>query len=157
MSTIYSCDSNILIQAWHRLYPPSVFPGVWMALEALIDGGRLVASSEVQEEIERHDDAVNEWAKRHSQMFVAIDEPIQREVRGILQDHRRLINTQKGRSAADPWVIALAKLRGGTVLTLEQPSGNLDRPKIPDVCNALGVEHCRLTDLFAREGVSFGR
>lgn len=138
MSTIYSCDSNILIQAWHRLYPPSVFPGVWGALEVLIDGGRLVASSEVQEEIERHDDAVNAWAKRHSQMFVSIDEPIQREVRVILRDYRRLINTQKGRSAADPWVIALAKLRGGTVLTLEEPSETSTDRRSPTCATRLG-------------------
>ena len=156
MSTIYSCDTNILLQSWQRDYPPSVFPGVWALLSRLVESGRLIASTEVQGEIERHHDAVAEWARRHAGMFVPIDEPIQVEVRAILRDHRRLIDTRKNRSGADPWVIALAKTRGAVVLTNEFPNGSLEKPKIPDVCDALGIPYCRLTQLFETEGVTFG-
>jgi len=38
-------------------------------------------------------------------------------------------------------VIALAMVKSGTVVTEEKPTGNIAKPRIPDVCDALGV-HC---------------
>ena len=45
------------------------------------------------------------------------------------------------RSGGDPFVIALAMVKSGTVVTEEKPTGNIAKPRIPDVCDALGV-HC---------------
>ena len=45
------------------------------------------------------------------------------------------------RSGGDPFVIALAMVKSGTVVTEEKPAGNIAKPRIPDVCDALGV-HC---------------
>lgn len=58
-------------------------------------------------------------------------------------------------SGADPFVIALAKARKASVLTDERPSNSLERPKIPDVCKVLGIECCRLSDVFERAGLTF--
>ena len=41
------------------------------------------------------------------------------------------------------------------VITGETPSGSLKRPKIPDVCLAIGVEPIGLLDLIRREGWVF--
>ena len=35
----------------------------------------------------------------------------------------------------------LAMVKSGTVVTEEKPTGNIAKPRIPDVCDALGV-HC---------------
>ena len=40
----------------------------------------------------------------------------------------------------DPFVIAIAMVKSGTVVT-EETDGNIAKPRIPDVCDALGV-HC---------------
>ena len=61
---------------------------------------------------------------------------------------------QGGRStnAADPWVIAHAKVAGATVVTDEFPTEKTVRasvpPKIPDVCSALELPWMRPVDFF---------
>jgi hypothetical protein len=52
----------------------------------------------------------------------------------ILRDHKKLVDTRKNRSGADPFVIALAKVEGCNVITGEKPTNRLERPHIPDVC-----------------------
>ena len=83
-----------------------------------------------------------------------MDDDIQSAVSGILRDYPRLIDTRRGRSGADPFVIALAKARGCAVVTGEGVSGSLDRPKIPDVCEAIGVESIRLLEFGEKDGYS---
>ena len=60
-----------------------------------------------------------------------------------------------GRNAADPFVIGLARARGGTVVTEETLSGNLERPRIPDVCDAVGVPWLNLIGFVSAQGWSF--
>jgi hypothetical protein len=72
-------------------------------------------------------------------------------VRAILRDHPRLIRA--GRSGADPFVIGLARMNGATVVCEEhrKPSA----PKIPDVCDSLGIPCIPLLELVRREGLSY--
>ncbi len=72
-------------------------------------------------------------------MFVPTDDAIQLAVQEILRTHRGLVDPARPRLAADPFVIALVRIRGCTVVTQETPTANWMRPKIPDVCNALGI------------------
>ena len=66
-----------------------------------------------------------------------------------MKDHPRLVDTVKGRSGADPFVIALAATTNPTmtVVTEEQPG----KTKIPDVCKAEKIECIGLADLIERE------
>jgi hypothetical protein len=57
---------------------------------------------------------------------------------------KRLIGIGSGRSGADPFVIALAMVHGGTVVTEETLSRNLTKPRIPDVCDAMGIPRLNL-------------
>jgi Domain of unknown function (DUF4411) len=155
LSTIYCSDTSTLIQSWVWDYRPSVFIGVWERLEAMVEEETRISSSEVLLELAKKQDEVHKWAKRRTKMFVQIDEAVQNEVRAVLRAYPRLIDTKKGRSGADPFVIALARIRGASVLTDERPSGNLNKPKIPDVCQALGVECYRISDMFERQGLTF--
>ena len=62
---------------------------------------------------------------------------------------------RKNRSTADPFVIAVAEVNGVTVVSGEIPSNNPRKPKIPDVCSAMGIKHIRLLELFGLEGWKF--
>ncbi len=84
--------------------------------------------------MEKKEDDAYEWAKNHENMFILTDERIQLAVIEILRNHKKLIDTQKNRSGADSFVIALANVEGCGVLTGEKPTNRPDRPKIPDVC-----------------------
>jgi len=151
----YSIDTSALLDGWVRYYPPDVFPRLWEELDDLIDRGDLRATDEVFEELRRKDDAVAAWASDRNGLFVALDEKIQVAVAEVLADYPKLIDTRANRSAADPFVIALAKVHGCTVVTGEQATGSLQRPNIPDVCGALGLDCVTLLQLLRAEGLRF--
>lgn len=147
---VYSIDSSALIHAWRRAYRPKNFGFVWAGFDLLIEEGRLRASIEVYNELERKDDELLAWCKdRKEKMFLEIDEEIQAIVTDILREHPRLVDTVKGRSGADPFVIALAETTKPfmKVLTEEMPG----KTKIPDVCDARSVKCINLADMIEEE------
>jgi len=145
-------DTSALVDAWARHYPPDVFPAIWKLMESAATGSVLFAIDEVARELERKDDDLFKWVKSHSGMLIPIDVPIQSRVAQIMGKYGRLVDTRKNRSGCDPWVIALAQERGLTVVTAEKPSGSLAKPKIPDVCQDLGVPCVDLIGLFRQQG-----
>ena len=153
-TSIYSVDSSALIHGWRRVYRPKNFGFVWERLDTLITEGRLQSSIEVYGELEKKDDELFKWCKdRKEQMFVEIDDAVQKEVARIMKAYPRLVDTVKGRSGADPFVIALASVTKPkmVVVTEEHPG----KTKIPDVCNAEKIDHCGLADLIEREDWKF--
>lgn len=151
----YSIDTSSIIEGWHRLYPPDVFPSVWPRLEAMAGNGDLAATEEVLTELGRQADDVHDWARHVPGLFVDIDEHVQSAVRRILTDHPRLVDTRRGRSGADPFVIALAQVNGCTVVAEEGATGRIERPNIPDVCLALGIPCMNLLQMIRAEGWVF--
>jgi len=151
----YSVDTSAIIEGWTRGFPPDVFPQVWVKIEGLIDDGVLLASEEVLIELERKHDKAYAWACHRKHMFVPTDENIQRVVKDILRDYGKLIDTRKNRSGADPLVIALARVRNLSVVTAENLSSSLERPKIPDVCEALGIRWLDMVELSRERGWKF--
>ena len=71
-------------------------------------------------------------------MLVPPDEAIQKRVAEILGKYPRLVDTLKGRSQADPFVIATAMERDAVVVTGEI-MGTATKPRIPFVCQAEGI------------------
>jgi hypothetical protein len=151
----YSIDTSALLDGWHRYYRPKVFPGLWENLEALVADGKLRASEEVYLELQRKDDAAFAWAKKHRGMFVKHDAAILSVVSAVLKDHRALIRANGNRSGADPFVIALAKTHGCVVITGERLSDSPKKPRIPNVCQALGIQWTNVIGVCEREGWTF--
>ena len=153
----YSIDSSSLIHAWRRAYPPKRFAGLWKALEALVDEGRMVASIEVYHELKRKDDDIFEWAKaRKEGMFVEIDDGVQAEVVRLMQTYPKLVDTGKGKSGGDPFVIAQALAgKPRLVVVTEEHGGSADKPRIPFVCDQEGVRHLDLLTLIEEEDWTF--
>jgi len=143
----YSIDTSAILDGWIRYYPPDVIPVLWDKLANLINSSALIATEEVLYELQKKSDAVYDWAKNHEKMFVGIDEETQIAVSEILDKHRKLVGARKNRSTCDPFVIALAKVKGCTVITAEKPTNNPERPNIPDVCNAMGIPCITLLEL----------
>lgn len=83
-------------------------------------------------------------------MFVEIDEPLQAIVKKIMAAPPNLVDTTKGRSGADPSVIALAKTTNPQMCIVTEEYRGKER--IPDVCDAQGLDHCGVADLVEREG-----
>ena len=153
----YSIDTSSLIEGFRNLYPYEVFPTLWNEhLPGLVESGDLRATDEVRIELKRRDDELLQWVADYADdFFVEIDETVQNEVISILSDHRELVHVGRGRSGADPFVIALARVKGATVVT-EEGSGSLNKPRIPDVCGALGIRCMKLIHLIQEQGWTFG-
>lgn len=150
----YSIDTSAILEAYTRSYVPSVFPTLWQVrLEGLVESGRLLAPVDVLEDLSRRDDAAYEWAKDRKHMFLEINQ-YESELRKIMRDYPRLVDSRKGRSGSDPMDIALALARGYTVISHENRR-NLASPKIPDVCDDLQIRHIKLIEMFESEGWQF--
>jgi hypothetical protein len=154
--TVYCIDTSSLIDAWERHYPIESFPGVWERLAGLVTADRLIAPEEVRHELEKKSDGAIRWARKQKGLFVPMDTAIQTEVGAILSQHPRIVDSKKGRHTADPFVIALAKLRAAAVVTQEDLTGKIEVPKIPDVCRALRIDCMKLLSVIRAEKWVFG-
>ena len=153
---IYCCDTSSLIHAWRRAYPPKSFKSFWSRLGDLMDDGRLVSSIEVYGELEKKDDDVFVWAKTHKAMFLEIDEDIQGAMLFVMAKYPRLVDTVKGKSGADPFVIAQALCANPQLVVVHQEGGgSLKSPKIPFVCDQESVRNIDLLTLIDEEGWTF--
>jgi len=112
----YSFDSSGILDLF-RYYPPDVFPSIWTQMETAASGRIILAIDEVYRELEKKDDAAFQWLKARRAMIVDLDTLVQQHVANILAVHPRLIDTRRNRSSGDPFVIALAQVRGLSVVT----------------------------------------
>jgi Domain of unknown function (DUF4411) len=88
-------------------------------------------------------------------MFVEIDDDTQAIVAQIMRDHPKLVDTTKGRSGADPFVIALAATVDPAMTVVTEEA--LGKSRIPDVCNAKSILWCGVADLIEKEDWRSGR
>ena len=72
---------------------------------------------------------------------------VQEKMREIMKKYSHLVDSFKGRSMADPWVIAHAQTKNAVVVTLEQKATKIGHIKIPDVCKKEGIEYIDIYDL----------
>ena len=79
-------------------------------------------------------------------MLIPANESIQRRVGDVLRTYPRLVDTLRGRSQADPFVIATAVETGSVVVTGESV-GTATRPRIPFVCQQLGIRCITFLDM----------
>ncbi len=151
----YCVDTSSLIEAWERRYPRECFPTFWQRMDGLVTTGQLVAPDEVKAELQKKSE-VWTWAKPHAEaLFAPVDVPMQEGVIEILQRFQAMMKRRPGRSAADPWVVALARIRDLTVVTEEGAISGEANPKVPLICETFGVRWIPLRDLIRREGWRF--
>ncbi len=135
---VYCFDTSSLIECWSRSYPPDILPGLWLKLDNLITQQQVLCADEVRVELEKQEDELSKWVQARPHMFVPLDDDIQRATSAVLEQHPLLMKATKNRNGADPFVIATARVRKFTVVT-EEKGGTATRPKIPSVCQSLGV------------------
>lgn len=150
-------DTSALLDGLERYYFEDAFPGIWEKVAELIEAGRFFISEEVWEEAKKKTEVVKAWCEKDTtgRLIVPTDGAIAREVRAILRDNPRMVMTLKGRNRADPFVVAVARLRGATTVTGEGDDGNERHPKIPCVCGRLGIPCLRFAELIRSEGWKF--
>lgn len=150
----YCFDTSALIECWSRSYPPDIFPGLWLKLDELIAQQQVLCPEEVRVELARQDDDLAKWVNARPRLFVELDDAMQLATSEVLAQHPLLMKATKNRNGADPFVIATARVRSLTVVTEEQ-GGSATKPKIPSVCQALGVPCVSVLRFLREQGWSF--
>ncbi len=89
-------------------------------------------------------------------MFREIDDDVQDAVVRVMRAYPKLVDTGKGKSGADPFVIAQAlAARPRLVVITQEAGGSAEKPKIPFVCDQEGIRHIELLTLIEEEDWSF--
>lgn len=157
---MYSLDTSVFMDWQARYYPPDIFKSMITKVDVLIANGECSAVDLVKEEI----DAVGTpelrtWAKNHPALFVALDPLVQVEAASIEARYPDLMDPKSPYQSADAYVIALAKVKGGTVVSQETSAAEKRSAKrthyIPDVCRDLGIPCINLLGLMRREKWNF--
>lgn len=164
---IYVFDTSS-IRALQHFYP-RVFTSIWEGLDDLVSAQRILSTREVFNELERQavSAEVLRWAKQNKSMFSTPSAAELQFVATIFQikHFQALIGVQqrlKGTPVADPFVIACAKIRTGTVVTEEgwlrsgislTPKPNA--AKIPNVCAHFKVPCINLEEFMQQQGWAF--
>lgn len=149
-------DTSAYINGWHDHYPPATFPSVWTLIEAALDDGRAISPRAVYTELMDKEDDVCRWARPRAGVFVEPTEEAQRESGAIYAT----FPNPGLRDAADPWVIAEAKLRRLAVVTYEGrtfrgvPTKNWSR-QMPGICLHHGVPCLTLPEALGQLGGKF--
>lgn len=155
MPPLYSFDTSSFLNGQRDLLPPTVFPSLWRKIEGMVAAGCILAVDVVRDELARRTDDVTKWAKAQESLFVPLDQDVQAATSAVLATYPKLVGRGGGRNRADPFVIGLARARGATVVTEETLSGNLGKPRIPDVCNDIGVPWSNLIGFVQAQGWTF--
>jgi hypothetical protein len=128
---------------------------MWTKLDVYVNSGEILSSEEVYLELKKKSDELHDWIQARKQMLVPLDEPIQLRAANLLSEFPRLVDTLRGRSKADPFVIATAMERGAIVVTGEPLTGKLDKPRIPDVCQVKQIRCITFLQMIRELKLSF--
>ena len=155
---VYVFDTGPLRQLFGH-FDLKVFPDLWAEFHRMLVDGRILSVREVRREIFGPDNLL-EWVDTHKAVFLAPDDAQTEFMQEMLanQHAQGLIEQKKfkiGGGAADPFIIALARVRGGCVVTTEKYRPNA--PKIPTLCEQFDIPCVDLTGFMKREGWKFVR
>lgn len=150
----YCIDTSSLMECWTRYYPIDILPGLWERLDGLIEAGELFSPDEVLHELAKKQDELHAWAKARTSMFVELDEALQIATSEVLATNKLLAKDFAQRTHADPFVIALGRVREVPIVTQEGP-GSEKRPTIPYVCRSLGLRTLSIVELIREQGWVF--
>lgn len=164
-NVIFCIDSSSFIRL-HRFYPPDFSKDIWSEFETLFDQDKIISHIIVFEEIttsSKNKDDLTKWIIPKRKYFKDYSSIQLHYVSQIINKFPNLIEFDREKDQADPWLIALAieeqlqmKLfnpKQKVVVVNEESKNKLQ--KIPDVCNHYGLENLNLLELFKYFGWDF--
>ncbi|HSY51007.1 MAG TPA: DUF4411 family protein [Thermoanaerobaculia bacterium] len=153
---IYVFDTSSIIVMGH--YFPDRFPTFWNNFEGAVGDGTVISVREVLKELASPREWLMDWIENHKEMFLVPGPEETKFVAKIFQvPHFQMLVTEtqrlRGQPVADPFVIACASVRAGTVVTEESRKPNSAR--IPNVCDHFGVACTNVEGFLAQNNWQF--
>lgn len=158
--TKYCLDANVLIEAWRKYYNPEFCPDYWKILIELGNRSRIFIPELVYDEIRKTEDELSTWVTNSGIPVRVATSDVGARLSEIFTTnplHEKLVDSSKGRSMADPWVIAHAIHENAVVVTKEEKvtAPSAKKVKIPNVCENMGVSWINDFQFVARLGIKF--
>jgi hypothetical protein len=163
-SRTYVLDANVFIEAARRYYAFDIAPPFWQMLIDHANNGLVLSIDRVKVELERGKDELAEWASGSFHEHFASTEK-----EDVIAAYRKIMVWSQGQAqftpgakaefarVADGWLVAYALANVCIVVTHEQ--FNLEakaRIKIPNVCQAFGVQYVDTFQMMRELGVRLG-
>jgi len=156
----YVVDNDVLITLM-RYHPPDkpAYHAIWDEIESLIKQKKIFSTMVVYAEIMRYsgkDDRLKKWAISHKKrFFISPDRETWQLAQDIVKRFPDLVDKKKlqtGEPDADPFLIALAKSEGATIITQERK----DLPnRIPMVSLHYKIKSIDLYEFFEERKLKF--
>ena len=157
----YSVDTNVFLDWQARSYPTDIFSTLRENVSLLIKEKRFYSPKLVEEELKNVSATTSDllaWVKSQSGLFVPLKGLVTEAV-NIQSRFPGLLDPKAEHEEADAYVIALAKINNGIVVTQETFAAEKRNPArshyIPDVCQELGVSCFNFLGLMRREKWKF--
>ncbi len=157
----YLLDSNTFIEAKNGYYDFTVCPGFWEWIMARHAAGDVFSIQRIGQELTDGTDELADWVvNTASGLFLAPDVATIEQMKKVAAWVMKQPYDEKSRAKffakADPFLIAHAAAHGHTVITHETRVGtDSKKVKVPNVCDALGVEWMNTFDLLRKEKARF--
>lgn len=157
---VCSLDTSVFMDWQARYYPLDVFPSLGASMKRMVQEKECLAVDIVFEELEAvaPPDLVS-WAKSQKGLFVPLSREIQERARRIESSYPDLMDPKREHLSADAYVIALAAVKNGIVVSQETSAQEKYKPKrshfIPDVCRDLCIPCINFLGMMRREKWSF--
>jgi hypothetical protein len=148
---LYVFDTSAFIAGWIEQYPPDNFPGFWKKMHDLADARRLIAPEDVHLELKKGDEGCSKWLKERPHVIHQLTEEVQVKSAEVLGRFQKLTALGGKRGKADPFVVGLALVQRGTVVTKERHGPSEKNPKIPDACDGFNVPCFTLVQVIQEE------
>jgi hypothetical protein len=112
MSSLHVFDSDIWIR-FARNHPIDIFVSLWDRIDDCVKDGQLISPVEVAAELDKGVDGLAKELKLRHGLFVPLDDALQLATTDVLAQCPSLADPDSEHNRADPFVVALAKIRGG--------------------------------------------
>lgn len=160
---MYLLDSNALFTAKNDYYRFEVCPGFWQWLKQQSQRGQIASVERIAQEIADgdEDDALKVWIESGDKLTFhqpdsATIEAMKQVTSWVMDQNYNERERAKFFAKADPLLIAHAKAHGCKVITHEKLVPDTSyKVKIPNVCEAMGVDYLNTFELLSRERGSF--
>jgi predicted nucleic acid-binding protein len=156
----YVVDTNVLITLMaHHPQDKPTYQAIWDEIESLIKQKNIFSTMVVYGEIMRYlgkNDQLKKWAVSHKKrFFIPTNSEVFKLAQDVAKDFPDLLDKKKlqtGEPDADPFLIALAKSEGATIITQERK----DLPnRIPMVALHYKVKSIDLYEFFEERKLKF--
>jgi Domain of unknown function (DUF4411) len=116
------------------------------------------APTTVYEELKRQDDPLFRWAKKRRKCFENPTEETVLQLQELMNAYPNFAAASGTLNGADPLVISHARLAGAVVVTYEEKAAKRKEtkpPKMPDVCDDLGMQYMKVPEFLKEMKISF--